>query len=83
MQRTYNMLQIEKKNRRKDKAVIKEFEALKREHLKTLDIRLVDIKDEQISKRNAQRDLRIERSTNEELQKEYNKIVQKLATKDD
>ena len=46
LQRTYNMLQVEKKNRRKDKAAIKEFEALKREHLKTLDIRLADIKDE-------------------------------------
>ena len=46
LQRTYNMLQVEKKNRRKDKAAIKEFEALKREHLKTLDIRLTDIKEE-------------------------------------
>ena len=40
------MLQIEKQNRRKDKQALKELERLKKDHLKTLDNRLVELKDE-------------------------------------
>ena len=46
LQRTYNMYKIEKQNRRKDKVALKEFQDLKKEHLKTLDIRMADLKAE-------------------------------------
>ena len=46
--------------------------------LKQLDIKLIELREEQQAKRIAQRDRRIEHQTAEEMNKEYNKLLEKL-----
>lgn len=59
--RLQKMLKISKHKRGEDKIEIALLKKIRVDYIKALDMRMVELKEEQQTKRKAQRDLRIER----------------------
>jgi hypothetical protein len=65
------MLKFFQKKRREDKIEIAKMEQMAESYIKTLDMRMKELKEEQTTKRNAQRNLRIEKEIGKDMHREH------------
>jgi hypothetical protein len=65
------MLKLSQKKRREDKIEIAKMEQMAESYIKTLDMRMKELKEEQTTKRNAQRNLRIEKEIGKDMHREH------------